>query len=726
MKLSLRRIAEQLASEEPCLGAVFCTYNFDPAYFEEQILRTVLRLRSDPEEEGLAFHEEARTALQSAPVAVLLDAKMRRPGRRLPYDVLLVRARTFHPKLSLVLYDEHARLLVGSCNLTRSGYEENVELGVVRTLRYDDPADAQTLSEVAAFLEASAGWSVHRGTQLGMVLGGLARRLPSPSSSMPRRDHRLVSSFGRPILDQLLEVLPADATITRIGVLAPYFELDDTQIADGDGASSFLASLVERRGGRAPVVDLGVSWSDPPLAPGSGELTTLERHLEQLWAWRWSEPVDGRSVNRIEYLVPTALAPSQMSYRDAAGKKCRWDRAEAEQAVAERRLWPVPAPALTVPPTIVKHLAERHELHLWLHPSSRFTEEGRPVRRHLHAKLFVITAERAGKALTYILLGSPNASRAAMLRSVEEAGNVELAALLVADGAVTLAELVPGLVHHGVDRVEYAVPTITTLDVDLSAWIEDAVHDAAADTLAVHWADGGSSPLGPWTLRYGDQVILRGDGPHREPSIVSPFTLRPDTAELFLDAGGREWSVPIRVADLAALPASTNLSRLGLRELLALLGRRIGAERLATLVGQRGAAGTTTVLEAIFGEGFGPVDVFKAWWGLAHDLGQARSLAAFRLQLVGTMGAGAVWGRLREQAGVSLGRDEVWVYGAELARTLRAVVIADGSDAPAKRAELDAFLAGLTTELAVLQPSAAGREWIADVVSFYQSGVQHG
>jgi hypothetical protein len=726
VKLELRRIAEQLASEEACLGAAFCTYNFDPAFFEEQVLRTVLRLRSDPEEEAVAFHEEARGALQATPVAVVLDAKMRRPGRRLPYDVLLVRARTFHPKLALLVYEKHARLLVGSCNLTRGGYEENLELGFVKTLKYDDAADAQTLREASAFLRASMTWAVNPETQLTLVLEELARRLPSAGGSEPARDHRLVGSFGRPILDQVFDAIPADATITRVGILAPYFEADDTQIADGDGAPSFLAELVERRGGKRVAVDLGVSWSDAPLDAGTTKVVPLEQHFEELWAWRWTEAAEGRNVSRIEYLVPTALGANRMSYRDASGKSCRWDRAEAEGVLAERRFWRVPTPSLQVPPTIVKHLAEHHDLQLWLHPSHRFSDEGRALRRNLHAKLFVLTTERHGKALTYIILGSPNASRSAMLRSVEDAGNVELAALFVADGAVTLHDLLPSLVRYDINRVEYAPPAITALEVDLSAWIEDAVHDAATETLSVTWATSGPAPLGRWTLRYGDQVILRGDAAHAEPSTVSPFTLRPDSAELILEAGGREWSVPIRVADLAALPTSPSLSQLGLRELLALLGRRIGAERLATLVGQKGPAGTAPVLEAIFGEGFGPVDIFKAWWGLAHDLGHASSLASFRLHLVGAMGAAKVWAQLREQAGLSLGRDEVWVYGAELTRTLGAVEIPDAPDAAAKRAELDRFLSDLGRELRTLQPSSEGRDWIADVVSFYEGEVSHG
>ena len=163
MKIELRRITEQLVADSPCIAAVFCTYNFDPSFFEEQVLRAVLQINADPEEAVLAFLEESRRALKETPVAVLVDASMRRPGRRLPYDQLLVRQRTFHPKVALLVFDDHARLLIGSANLTRSGFEQNLEAGFLRQLRYDDPADCETLREARAFLASCGDVAVHPG-----------------------------------------------------------------------------------------------------------------------------------------------------------------------------------------------------------------------------------------------------------------------------------------------------------------------------------------------------------------------------------------------------------------------------------------------------------------------------------------------------------------------------------------------------------------------------------
>ena len=61
-----------MRGREPCLGAVFTSYSFDPAFFEENVLRAVLRLTSDPVEQAERYHNEARRALQETPVAVIV------------------------------------------------------------------------------------------------------------------------------------------------------------------------------------------------------------------------------------------------------------------------------------------------------------------------------------------------------------------------------------------------------------------------------------------------------------------------------------------------------------------------------------------------------------------------------------------------------------------------------------------------------------------------------
>lgn len=62
MKIDSRRVLDRLPCEEPCFGAVFTSYSFDPGFFEDHVLRAVLRLVSDPVEQGARYHGEARSA----------------------------------------------------------------------------------------------------------------------------------------------------------------------------------------------------------------------------------------------------------------------------------------------------------------------------------------------------------------------------------------------------------------------------------------------------------------------------------------------------------------------------------------------------------------------------------------------------------------------------------------------------------------------------------------
>jgi hypothetical protein len=729
MKLEERRLIDQvLVAEEQCLGAVFCSYTFDPAYFEDHALRAVLRLRGDPEEDGVRYHEEARRALQDTPVACLVDASVRRPGRRLPYDLLLVRRRTFHPKVFLLLFESEARVAVGSGNLTKSGIEQNTEMFFVRRLRYDEPADAAFLRDVSTFFADCAALAGSPGTQLELVraaLGERVRQTPRVGPDQPV-EFQFVSSFGGRVLDQLTGGIHELAKITRVGVLAPFFEQDDLEIGEvASGLGSVLSELAALRPASEMVMDVGVPWDDAPVAvPAGARLPMLDERLGSLWAWRKRTNVDGTWTERMEFFVVTATAQKRIDAIDSAGEPCRFDRETLERQVLEGRLWRVAKLTVFAPKSILRHIAAERTVRLWLHPTSELTSSGRIRRRPLHAKIILVTAKHRGRALTYALIGSANASRGALTRAVSQAGNVEACVLCRFDGEVSIHDMLPTLVSYDLDGVELSEREAPKATIDLSAWIDDVVHDAAARTLSVIWRTEGPAPLGPWSLRYLDREFLSGDDAPQGVSEVAQFDLDPASAEVTFASQGCEWQLPIRVADLAALPTNPLLASLGLRELLALLGRRVGAERLATLRGQRGATGVASVLDAVFGEGFGPTDVFKAWWGGLDDLRSAATVSAFRHRLVGPTGLTTTWQALREVPSEVLSKDEIWVYGCELLKELRRLELPPAPDAKAKRKLLGGAISALQEDLDRLAPSAEQHPWMSVVSRFYGMGAR--
>lgn len=710
-----------LAADQRCLGAIFSSYTFDPVYFEDHVLRALLRLSGDPDEDAGRYHEEARAALRETPVTCFIDASVRTPGRRLPYDLHLVRVRTFHPKLSLVLYPDEARLTVGSGNLTRAGLERNTELFFQRALRYDVPADAALLRRVDAFFTACADLCASEGNQLAQVQAVLRAHLattPAPATTdVP--DVALVDTFTRSGLRWLADAIPAEATIERIGVLAPFFERDDLGAADGQtGLTSVIDQLVHLRPGSRPTLELGVPWDDAPLArPATSPAPTLAAG-PGLWAVRGTEAVDGEEVDAITYVLIVSVGPKQVELRGNLARR-KYPRVELEQMIADGQMWPVSRPTVHAPATILRRVAAELPVELWLHPTSSLDSDGRPAARPLHAKAFLVTANHGGGTSTYAMIGSANASHAALGASVAERGNVEAGVLFRLTGRVGLSDLLPALAPASLDAVELIERDSPTAQVDLSAWIDEVVHHADARTLTVTWASAGPAPLAAWTLRYIDRVIARGHGADRTPTLITGFELATSSAELTFEAGGAAWAIPIRVADLAVLPIRPGLEEPDLRALLAQLGRRVGAERLATVRALRGASGVAAVLDAVFGEGFGPTDIFKAWWGLRDELSRAPTVAAFRNHLHGTVGALAVWRRLSDAPPELLARAELWIYGCELCRELDRVQLPDGPDRALRAELLHEVAVSIRDDLRTLEPPGGDHAWIDAVHRFY-------
>ncbi|MBL8683568.1 MAG: hypothetical protein JNK05_30640 [Myxococcales bacterium] len=720
MRLEQQRLIEHgLASNERCIGAVFCTYTFDPAFFEESVLRAILLLDSDPTEDAARFHEEARAALQCVPVACIIDDSVRQGGRRLPYDVHLVRQRTYHPKVYVVLYESEARVAVGSGNLTRSGVEQNTELFFVRALRYDAPADAAILREIRAFILHSRDLSHTTGTQLDLVVRSLDNRLlrEGDDATELASDVLFVSSANKSMLDHLREALPERATITRVGVLAPFFESDDVNAGDqSEGLQSVIADIAALRPSKTLAIDIAVPWDDPAVVAPE-HAATIDAAPDCLWAWR--KIADDKS-EYVEYLSIGEIRSQRVRAVDAHGSGIYLDRDVIAEARRSGSLWPLARPKVFAPSRILRALAKRHELQLWLHPTTQLAPMLR--RRPLHAKLVAITTNERGRARTYVLLGSANASRAALARSVSQRGNVEAGVILRFDAEVRLPELLPALVAYHLDHVEAEERPSIERGVDDSTFVQEAVHDAALRTLTIHWSAHREPPLGAWEIAYCGEALGRAAELPREPTRFESFDLAAASAEVILRTPRGEWPIPIRVVDLAALPVNPEIATLGLRELLAILGRRVGTEQLATIRRTRGAEGLGHALTSVFGEGLSPTGVFKAWWGIAEDLSRATTTAAFRSKLYGPLGAERVWQKLREQSPNDLSSDEIWVYGSELARELRAVLIAQGPDRADKTKLRNRFVRELGEQLAPLAPSSTQHAWADEAVKFYQPG----
>ncbi len=711
MKIEAHRVLERLATEDTCLGALFTSYSFDPAFFEDHVLRVVLRLASDPVAQAERYHQEARRALQETPVVAIVDAAERQPGRRLPFDLLEVTDVVFHPKSALLLYEQHARLLIGSGNLTFAGHGGNTELFLCTDLAYDDPADATLLAAFDAHLGRIRALVRRPGTQLDLFRDELRRRLPRVTPASDTARLALLDSTTAPIVDHILDLLPADAVIESVGMLAPFFERDDASEPD---ASSVFGVLAPRTA-KTATLDVGVAW-DNAQVHASGE-SLLEEGLGRLWTRSYDS--DGERV--LEHLVPTAVGPNTLSYADESGQRRRWPLDDVLEAIEQRTLWMQPPPSAYGPQQAVAAAASHFaEVRLWLHPTTRLVD-GRPLHRPLHAKLLVLGYRAGQSRSTLVVLGSPNMSRRALLmRAGVGQGNVEVALAFRLDGSSSLRDLVPELVHAPASAIALSEREFPELGRNYALAIEEASHDPRAGTLVITWSPEAVD-LPAWQLSYDGAQLAASPSPPTAPVTVSEFVLRPATAEVVLHVDGGEYPAPILVTDLVALPATSAGAALGLDELLYHLGRRIGAERVLQIVERKAAGDDDAGLATIFGEGFGPTDVFRAWWSVAEDIADpSLSVQAFRLRIEGALGVGTAWARMVEEAGrQTLPVEEVWFYGAELLRELSGVVLSPTADRDAKQALLTAFCDRVRNDLAGLSLAAEAYPWAQRILTFY-------
>jgi len=208
-----------LVSSAPWTRVAFTTYALSLSFFEAVILDALLRGRargalilSDPEGVRAALSEEGA----------------RRVGR--DYEIAPVACNgpgVFHPKVSVLSNVDDTHLLVGSGNLTFSGWGGNLE--VVEHLHPSFAADA--FDDAADFFDALAS-STSVTTSAGGVSQEIAAELRKAANQGDRDGRfRLLHSLDAPIAEQIALYADELGGATRMVVASPYFDLDGKGIA---------------------------------------------------------------------------------------------------------------------------------------------------------------------------------------------------------------------------------------------------------------------------------------------------------------------------------------------------------------------------------------------------------------------------------------------------------------------------------------------------------------
>ncbi|HEX8148387.1 MAG TPA: hypothetical protein VF591_14505 [Pyrinomonadaceae bacterium] len=711
MKIEHRSYVDILTERRDCAAACFCTYTFDPQFFEEQVLAPILGVVSDPFEMPMRFLEEGRVRCREVPVICLASGEKYRGGQRMPYGLGLVSGRTFHPKISWLLFPDESIVVVGSGNLTREGIGVQSEMFVALRLSYSEAADRGVLKGLSNFVAACGPLLDRPAGRLEDFLDHLRRLCPLLEDHAASVDLQFLhTESGATLLAQISEAVAG--SIERISVISPFFEEDGSWLEGS--ALGELARLAKASGG-ASRLQLAVPWADSNSERPAQPVGRVDDLLNRLCCFRNE---DEQGEGSFGYWTPRRRTERTIQYLDRYGRQSVLPLEDAERLVASRDAWPVDPVTVYAPAELIAALgAEGLDAEMFLFPDWR-VEGGRVVRRPLHAKCFAFVARERGVVNTWLFVGSANASRRALL---EPGGNVEAGFLLKLPGEVALEEISPEVISCPRERMTMEERTYPPQGPNLALMLESAVYSARERVLRVGW-DQGRAAGREVTLLYLQKVLWAGGNPPAEQTFVD-VDLALASCELTLKVGEASFAVPITVIDPEALPANPSLGKSTFEELIALYGGRMSSEKLARWR-ERAAEGAMAdgALASFFGERFQPVDVFRAWFGMKAELEVGDlSIGGLKVLLDGPQGVRTVWRLLLEAADKgNMPREEAWFYGLELYRTLSMVQTEESSRfAEEKRSLLEGFLEELRAGLSEGRRAVSDRALARRLTEFY-------
>lgn len=247
--------------------AYFCTYGFDPRFFEAELLPALL-----PNSVSLdraagsesAYLNAADTALQRHDIGVFYDHLFEGQGPELFYGSwpVDVRPRAFHAKLMLLDYGDFVRAVISSANLTAAAWTTNLELFLVEDLERGTPHPwaSGLRSFVAQLVQHVPDTHADHRRSLGELLTGI------PDSGAGA--DRVTSTWQESLLPALFDGLDSP---TRIDVVTPFFEG-----VHGEGVFDSIRARAPRITGRLYVS----TTTDHGRAQVVGPATKLDELLD--------------------------------------------------------------------------------------------------------------------------------------------------------------------------------------------------------------------------------------------------------------------------------------------------------------------------------------------------------------------------------------------------------------------------------------------------------------
>jgi hypothetical protein len=238
------------------LICIATTFTFDATFFETECIGRFLQMDAHPSEsESVAYLIEREEKLAGARVHALVDRRHARDKESLRWDVIgvLVPQAVQHAKLSLLAWANHVRLIIGSGNLTETGYRKNVEVFGALDLSRADGGNKAAIHTTLEFLQELAALGI--GTDAADNPKGRLReslqRVRHHIRNWPARDGSdavpVFNSPNRSVVEQLRELWPSNSPAREAYVVSPFFD----HVPNDARAAEALQTLLAQRGDRA-------------------------------------------------------------------------------------------------------------------------------------------------------------------------------------------------------------------------------------------------------------------------------------------------------------------------------------------------------------------------------------------------------------------------------------------------------------------------------------------
>ena len=227
-------------------GFVATTYEFDRTFFDDEWLPTILEIPTSRRGAGSWFAEVETRLAHLAAAAVLVDAQAFAQGEAVDdpkVNVLrpfsprvgcypaVVPGGKLHGKLVVLRFRQGLRMLVGSANLTRSGYRENREIAAVLDWgRQKSPAPRSVashvldgLAELADAQQGAASEVNEEITRCRQLLTRLRDGIPAGGIDVSSAWTGL-SSSNSAVPDAVLDVWGNSTPPYRIEICSPFWD----------------------------------------------------------------------------------------------------------------------------------------------------------------------------------------------------------------------------------------------------------------------------------------------------------------------------------------------------------------------------------------------------------------------------------------------------------------------------------------------------------------------